>query len=103
MHPPSGETPSVPGAEILLTAYNLVTGDRQNEYAHPYDDYAKVRDIYEALTGVSLTVTQAVLFPLAMKLARIRTNMERGTWHDDSVVDAAGYIGCLSAVHLRES
>lgn len=102
MHPPFGETPSVKGAEILLTAYDLVVGDRQNDYDHPYDDYLKVRDIYEALTGVSLTVSQAVLFPLAMKLARIRTHMSKGSWHEDSVVDAVGYIACLSAVHHRE-
>lgn len=90
------------GAEIVLRAYELITGDRHAAYDHPHADYTKVRDIYEAITGVSLTVEQAVLFPLAMKLARMRTSMTRGDWHEDSVTDAIGYLGCLSMIHHHD-
>ena len=89
------------GSEILLEAHNLVNCDRGQSYGHPSDDYRKVRDIFESLTGISLSVEQAVLFPLAMKLARIRTHMETNSFHRDSVVDAAGYLACLSMVVER--
>ena len=89
------------GSEILLEAHNLVNFDRGQTYGHPSDDYRKVRDIFESLTGISLSVEQAVLFPLAMKLARIRTHMETNSFHRDSVVDAAGYLACLSMVIER--
>lgn len=90
------------GADVLLEAHRLITGDRGSDYGHPYDDYAKVADIYRALTGIELSVEEAVLFPLAMKLARMRTARDADRWHHDSVVDAAGYVGCLAMIHQRE-
>jgi hypothetical protein len=36
---------------------------------------------------------------ICVKLARIATNDTKGRWHRDSVVDAAGYLACLSMVH----
>ena len=86
------------GAEILTEAFGLITGDRHKEYAHPLDDYTQTRDIFEALTGVRLTVEQAILFMVAVKLSRLRTAIGENRWHRDNVVDAAGYLGCLSMV-----
>lgn len=98
-HPPFGGIRSHTGSEVCLEAYDLITGARHDDYDHPFDDYTKVAAIYAALTGVELTVEQAVCFPLAMKLARIRTARENNRWHHDSVVDAIGYLGCLAMIH----
>jgi hypothetical protein len=87
------------GAEVLLEAHNLITTDRHDAYDHPLDDYTKVVEIFEALTGVKLTPEQSVLHMVAVKLARLRTNLEKGTLHKDSLIDAAGYLGCLSMIH----
>ncbi len=87
------------GADILTEAHHLITGPRQNTYSHPFDDYYKVKELFFNMTGIMLTVEQAVTFMICVKLARIATNAERGRWHRDSVVDAAGYLGCLSMVH----
>jgi hypothetical protein len=84
------------GADVLLEAHNLITGDRHNAYAHPLEDYTQTRDIFEALCGVSLTVEQAILFMVSVKLSRLRTAMSEGRWAHDTVVDTAGYIGCLA-------
>jgi hypothetical protein len=51
------------------------------------------------MTGHELSVKDAVTFMICVKLARISTNAQRGDWHRDSVVDAAGYLGCLAMVH----
>jgi len=99
MHPHYGATPSLQGAEVCLKAHELITGDRNQTYSHPLDDYSKVAEIFYGITGVSLSVEEAVMFPLAMKLARVRTAREEGRWHEDSVVDAIGYLGCLSMIH----
>jgi hypothetical protein len=91
-------TTSTDGAEILLEAHNLITGDRHDEYAHPLEDYTQTRDIFEAVTGVHLTVEQAIMFMVSVKLSRLRTAQEAGRWSHDSLVDAAGYLGCFAMV-----
>lgn len=89
------------GAETLLEAHHLITGDRQAAYDHPTEDYRKVVAIFRSLTGVRLTVEQALLFMVSVKMARLRTNLERDTLHRDSLVDAMGYLGCLAMTHAR--
>lgn len=90
------------GADVLLEAHNLITGDRHNAYAHPLEDYTQTRDIFEALTGVSVTVEEAILFMVSVKLSRLRTAMAEQRWAHDTVVDTAGYIGCLSMVYDKK-
>jgi hypothetical protein len=86
------------GAEIVLEAYGLVTGDRKKSYSHPLHDYTKVVAIFESFTGVKLTVRQAIMFMLSVKFARLRTNEEKGILHHDSLVDAVGYLACLNMI-----
>lgn len=86
------------GAQVLLEAHDLITGDRHDEYSHPLEDYTQTRDIFEALTGISVTVEEAILFMVAVKLSRLRTAMRVERFPYDTVVDAAGYIGCLAMV-----
>lgn len=99
---PSGVTTSVTGAEIVLRAHELITGDRHADYDHPIEDYTKVSEIFYGLTGIRLTVQESLCFPLAMKLARMRTAREQDRWHEDSVVDAIGYLGCMGMVNAVE-
>ena len=91
----------IEGAEILHEAYDLITGPRQKQYAHPLEDYTKVCTIFYGLTGVDLTVQQALCFMLAVKLARLRTARERNSLHHDSLVDAIGYLGCMNMASKR--
>ena len=85
-----------PGSEILLEAHRLVNGARQKDYGHPADDYQKVSDIFYSITGIDLSVSEAILFMVSVKLARLRTNLENDTIHHDSLVDALGYLTCLN-------
>jgi hypothetical protein len=86
------------GAQILGEAYQLITGPRQQQYAHPAEDYGKVVEIFRGLTGIELTVHEALCFMVSVKMARLRTAVERGGWHHDSLVDAIGYMGCINMV-----
>ena len=81
-------------SQILTEAHELINGPRQQAYDHPFNDYGKVARIFHAMTGVNLSTKQAVLFMVAVKLARLTTNIDEGRWHRDSIVDAAGYLGC---------
>lgn len=100
LKPWEGKSPThMTGADILLEAHHLITGDRNKEYSHPIRDYEKVTNIFLALTGIDLNLNQAILFMVAIKMARLRNNLEQGVLHHDSLVDAAGYLGCLAIVN----
>lgn len=99
IHAYEEEQQSTAGAEVLTEAHHLVTGPRQAAYSHPYDDYNKVRELFYKMTGIPMNVKEAVTFMICVKLARISSNSMEDRWHRDSVVDAAGYLACLSMVH----
>lgn len=87
-------------------AARLVFGDRGAIYDHPAIDYGRTADIFAAMTGHELTVREAVLFMVAVKLSRIGAALD----HDfgssivrDSIVDAAGYLDCLFGVWEAET
>lgn len=92
-----------PGTEILQEAYKIVNQDRQNTYGHPKDDYTKVTNIYQTLTGHQLTLTDALLFMVSVKLARLKTNLDLGQLHYDTLLDAIGYLTCINMIHQPES
>ena len=92
-----------PGTEILQEAYKIVNQDRQNTYGHPKDDYTKVTNIFETLTGKQLTLTEALLFMVSVKLARLKTNLDQGQLHHDTLLDTIGYLACINMIHQPES
>jgi len=83
----------------LLKAHELVHGDRGRDYDHPYKDYQRTADIFRAMTGVELTVTQAVQFMIAVKLSRFQASPNVA----DHLIDLAGYTECLHMVRQREA
>jgi hypothetical protein len=89
-------TPAVDNA--LLTADRLVHKDRQDRYSEPHKDYGRVVDIFRAITGHDLTPEEGALFMVAVKLARLAHNQQRGELHLDSLVDAAGYLWCVGEI-----
>ena len=93
--------PATAGAEILTEAYNLITGDRQNDYDHPLDDYSRTVDIFRAITGITLTAEEGVLFMVAMKLSRLANELNNQLDVPDNTRDAIGYLGCLNMVRTK--
>jgi hypothetical protein len=86
------------GAEILLKAYDLITGDRHNAYAHPSEDYGRTAAIFKAVTGHDLSVEEAIMFMICVKMSRLVNEMNTKQWLPDNATDAAGYLGCLQMV-----
>ena len=87
-------------------AARLVFGDRGAIYDHPAIDYGRTADIFAAITGIELSVREAILFMVAVKLSRIGAALE----HDfgssivrDSIVGAGGYLDCLYGVWQAET
>lgn len=84
------------GTDILLDAHALINGPRNETYGNVVDDYTKVIQIFEGLTGKRLEISDALLFMVSVKMARLRTNLDRGQLHTDSLLDALGYLGLLN-------
>ena len=87
--------PATAGAEILTEAYNLITGQRQNDYDHPLEDYSRTVDIFRAITGINLSAEEGILFMICVKFSRFANELQNGLNVPDNLRDAAGYIGCL--------
>ena len=87
------------GADILLEAHLLVTGARQDSYGNVTEDYSKVIAIFEGLTGIELSISDALLFMVSVKMARLRTNLDKNRLHHDSLADALGYLGLLNQAY----
>lgn len=86
------------GAEIIKEAYGLITGPRQDEYAHPLEDYGRTVDIFRSMTGIDLSVEEGIMFMVAVKLSRLANEINNGLSVPDNTRDAIGYLGCLNMV-----
>lgn len=79
---------------ILREADELVNGDRREAYGHPFDDYSRTATLWSQVLGHEVSVEQAILCMICVKLSR-ECNQHRR----DNLVDLAGYAACLDAVH----
>lgn len=73
---------------ILTEAEELINGERAKAYGPVEMNWGRTVELFNAMTGISLSVKDALLFMVAVKLAR--------EFHDhrrDNITDAAGYLG----------
>ena len=73
---------------ILDTAYNLITGPRQEEYGPPQENFQHIADRWSQLLGVKIDSWKVALMMADLKIARMATT---GKPHEDSFVDICGY------------
>ena len=80
----------------LLEADRLVHGERNRDYDHSADDFARTAAIWSAVLGVRVTPAQVGLCMIGVKLSR---ESPRHTL--DNLVDIAGYAQTVAMVHER--
>jgi hypothetical protein len=84
--------------EIADYAVNLVSGDRQNDYGHPIDDFSRAGKIWEAILGVPVSAEQVALCMVGVKIAR-EVNRQKL----DNAVDGIGYFLTLTMVQQERA
>ena len=84
-----------PRIALLNGAKELITGDRQNQYGPPAQDFKRTADILNAMGyrgpgGRLLVPHDTALMVMAVKMSRLVWSP--GKW--DHWADMAGYSGC---------
>lgn len=79
--------------DIASYAASLVSGDRQAQYGHPLDNFARAAKIWEVILGCEVSPEQVSLCMVGMKIAR-----EAHRTKPDTVVDGIGYFLTLAMI-----
>lgn len=91
---PMKKAPHRPGLESISNeAVDHVTGDRNDSYGHPEDDFTRIGTMWSAILGTPVDAAQVALCLIALKIAR-----EVHAPKKDSVVDGIGYWLTLAAI-----
>ena len=92
-------------ADILETAKEIVTSDRNNQYGEPEDNFDTIASLWNAYLvgkhsdGAVITAKDVALMMVLFKVGRILTST---TVKEDSYIDAAVYIACAAECAGRE-
>ena len=77
----------------LETANELVSGDRNADYGHPFHDFSRTAGMWSQILGVEVTPEKVALCMIAVKMSRLCNQYKA-----DSVIDIAGYARTLEMV-----
>lgn len=76
--------------EILEAAKRCVSGDREQDYGSPENNFQRIADLWSAYSGYPFTSTDVAAMLALLKIARIAS----GHAKEDNWVDLAGYAAC---------
>ena len=74
-------------SDVLYTADSLINGDRENDYGEAHESFEAIARMWSAYLGVDVAPHDVCNLMALLKLARLRNGP-----HDDSSVDACGYL-----------
>lgn len=82
---------------ILTTAEEIINGQRAQDYGDAKENHERIATLWAAYKrGVEFTPEDVAVMMILLKIARF---MENG-YHQDTVVDIAGYAGVLEKMQL---
>lgn len=85
--------------QILDTAGSLINGDRARDYGDAAENFQRIADLWCPILGVDVTATDVALCLTQLKVARLITS----PGHQDSWVDAAGYVALGGEIASRSA
>lgn len=101
--------PEAPRAGVLNEAKGLITGDRNNAYGPPTQDFARTAEMagafgfrvvsHEGATPAYPSAHHVAIFMILLKMSRLAWTPEKR----DSWVDTAGYAGCGYECAMEEA
>ena len=85
-------------SQVLDEAYNLINGDRQDDYGTPQESFGTLAALWSEYLGVSLRPSQVAMCLALLKVAR----QKHGPKKQDTYVDAAGYCALAAELAMEE-
>ena len=77
-------------ADILDTAKQYVTQDRQNTHGKPEDSFSRIADYWSVYLQREITSKDVSIMMTMLKIARLDKNPTNA----DNWIDACGYLAC---------
>ena len=87
---PEEEVTAVGRAEILDTAKQYVTKDRQSTHGKPEDSFGRISEYWSAHLKREVTRQDVAVMMTLLKVARFDANPD----NPDNWIDACGYLAC---------
>lgn len=83
--------------ECLQEAERIITGDRENTYGAPEDNFAAIAFLWTAYLRREITPKDVANMMILLKVARAAA----GKHKDDNYIDIAGYAACACEIGDR--
>lgn len=81
---------------VLQEAERLIYGARRDDYGSCVDSFERIAGMWGLVLGREVSADQVALCLIQLKVARACNDADKGqTIKRDSIVDIAGYAGCL--------
>lgn len=85
-------------AELLDTAKEFVTRDRNATHGEPEDNFGTIAAYWSARLEIPITSADVAIMMNLMKCARLKANPA----HADNWIDGIDYLACGGELALRE-
>lgn len=81
--------------EILNKAAAAISGERDEHYGSPEDNFGRIAQMWSAYLGEPVTSTDVAMMMVLLKVARVSNDY----MHEDNYVDIAGYAACAGEIN----
>ncbi len=76
---------------VLQEAERIINGSRREDYGDVRLSFERIAALWSPVIGTTVSAEQVALCMIQLKVARALNG-----WQRDSIVDIAGYAGCLA-------
>lgn len=84
---------------ILEEAEGIINGDRADDYGSALESFTRIGKLWEPVLGIPVTAEQVCIALIELKVARAMHDIdEKRPIKRDTIVDIAGYAGCLEKI-----
>ncbi len=91
---------------VLDEANEIINGDRQKDYGSAYATFSKIANLWSVVldTNRPISPQEVALCLIQLKVARaINDTYNQRPIKRDTIVDIAGYAGCIEKIQDEES